>query len=141
MSSCLVLARDFAGGGKSRLDSKGSTLFPSGKWLGYWDQQGVGRQEMHDLTLTFESGRVEGAGWDCVGKFRLEGEIDPTREVPVYLVKRYLDRHIVVYVGQHDGEGTIFGSWTLELDRGSFALRPDLRGMDHSSLPIADWPQ
>lgn len=97
-------------------------MFPSGQWTGHWDQRGFGRQDMHDVTLTFRNDQLTGKGWDCVGQFTLSGTVLPDNKVRI--TKNYEGRHSVVYLGEHDGEGTISGAWALFGDNGTFALRP-----------------
>jgi hypothetical protein len=99
-------------------------MYPSGRWRGYWEQRAYGRQPMRDLVLRFSAGRIEGQGVDLIGPFTFRGEYDQTG--CVVLVKQYLRRHQVLYRGHYDGEGTIFGEWSIgELWRGPFALSPD----------------
>jgi hypothetical protein len=79
---------------------------------------------MRDLELRFSAGRIEGHGVDIIGPFTFRGEYDDSGSV--VLVKQYLRRHQVVYQGRYDGEGTIFGEWSIgELWRGPFALSPE----------------
>jgi len=86
---------------------------------------------MSPLELRFANGRVEGEGEDCVGPFTFSGSYH--EDGTVTLIKQYVGRHQVLYRGQHDGEGTIFGRWSLglgELDEwssGAFALTPEQR--------------
>ena len=96
-------------------------MFPSGQWTGHFDQNGRGRQVMHDLTITFRDGELIGRGWDYIGPFSLSGRVLPENRVE--MVKKYEDRHSVVYLGEHDGEGTISGAWSLSGDDGTFAIR------------------
>jgi hypothetical protein len=97
---------------------------PSGRWRGHWEQEIWGRQPMHDLVLRFTAGRIEGYGTDIIGPFTFQGEYDQSGAV--VLVKHYILRHQVLYRGRYDGEGTIFGEWTIgDLWRGPFALSPD----------------
>ena len=110
-------------------------MYPSGSWVGHWDQNGLGRQSMHDLTLRFHGSSITGEGWDCVGQFTLEGEWMDNSEVRI--VKRYMGRHHVVYAGRHDGEGTLFGVWALAGDEGTFAMRPNL-SRDSRDRPITE---
>jgi hypothetical protein len=108
-------------------------MYFSGAWRGYWEQAGFGRQLMYDLTLYFEGGGITGEGYDCIGPFTFAGEYDEHGDV--VLVKQYLGRHQVVYNGRYDGEGTIYGRWTIgELWSGPFALHPEK--FDASDLPI-----
>jgi hypothetical protein len=79
---------------------------------------------MRDLVLHFGDGQVDGSGIDIVGRFSFQGQFDQAGNV--VLVKQYLGRHRVLYAGRYDGEGTIFGEWSIgELWRGPFALRPE----------------
>jgi hypothetical protein len=79
---------------------------------------------MHDLVLHFADGRIEGSGVDVIGRFTFEGTYDEAGGVT--LVKQYIGRHRVTYHGRYDGEGTIFGEWSIPpLWRGPFALRPE----------------
>ncbi len=99
-------------------------MYPSGRWRGYWEQAGFGRQVMRDLMLCFRAGQIEGHGVDIVGPFTFQGEYDEAGAV--VLLKQYLKRHEVIYRGRYDGEGTIFGDWSIDdVWRGSFALTPD----------------
>jgi hypothetical protein len=99
-------------------------MYPSGRWRGYWQQAGWGRQAMRDLVMRFAAGRVEGSGTDVIGRFTFRGEYDAAGTVT--LLKQYLGRHQVLYRGRYDGEGTIFGEWSIgELWRGPFALSPE----------------
>src|SRR5207248_3320896 len=98
-------------------------MFPTGAWRGYWEAAGWGRREMRELVLRFADGEVNGEGVDCVGRFTFRGRYEPSGTVT--LVKQYLGRHQVFYHGPHDGEGTIFGRWTIPPHwSGPFALAP-----------------
>jgi hypothetical protein len=90
-------------------------------WRGYWEQRGWGRQPMHHVTLEFAGGIVRGQGVDCIGRFTFEGKCDA--QGTVEMVKQYVGAHQVLYQGQFDGEGTIFGRWSIRpLDSGEFVL-------------------
>jgi hypothetical protein len=98
-------------------------MYPSGPWRGYWEQPVFGRQPMNDLVLRFADGVVEGEGRDIVGRFTFHGAYDDRGNVT--LVKQYLGRHRVLYQGTYDGEGTLYGRWSIgELWSGPFALSP-----------------
>lgn len=97
-------------------------MFPSGQWIGHFDQCGIGRQEMHDLTIMFSGDKLQGRGVDCVGAFSLTGRV--LLDNRLQMLKKYDDRHHVVYLGEHNGEGAISGVWTLSSDSGTFAIRP-----------------
>lgn len=99
-------------------------MYPSGRWDGFWVQDGWGRQAMTPFTLQFAAGRVTGEGRDMVGRFTFNGEYDEATG-EVRMIKQYLGRHRVLYVGQPDGEGSIIGQWSIgELQTGPFLLRP-----------------
>jgi hypothetical protein len=111
-----------------------AAMYPSGAWKGFWDQAGWGRQEMRGLVLRFAGGAVEGEGRDVVGRFTFRGRYDDQGHVS--MVKQYVGRHQVHYEGRYDGEGTIFGQWSIgELWRGKFALSP-VRAKPDPEAPI-----
>ena len=83
-----------------------------------------GRQEMHELTLRFTGGAIDGGGWDVIGPFTFRGTCDERGNVA--LTKQYVGRHTVHYQGTYDGEGTIHGRWSIDAYwSGPFALRLD----------------
>lgn len=99
-------------------------MYPSGRWDGFWVQEGWGRQPMRAFTLRFAGGRVSGGGTDVIGPFTYSGEYDEATG-RVRMVKQYLGRHRVDYVGQPDGEGCIMGTWSIgEFHTGPFLIRP-----------------
>ena len=108
-------------------------MYPSGVWKGFWQQDGWGRQPMEAFRLKFGGGEITGGGFDVVGRFVFAGRYDE-RTGAVTLVKRYLGKHAVVYVGEPDGEGCIGGEWAVDEDyfgtrfvsRGPFLLKPEL---------------
>jgi hypothetical protein len=76
---------------------------------------------MHDVVLQFNEGIISGNGRDCVGRFSFRGTWDS--QGVVSMIKQYLDKHQVLYQGQYDGEGTIFGRWSIApFDSGEFLL-------------------
>ncbi len=96
-------------------------MYPSGQWIGYWEQRVWGRQPMNELELHFADGVVRGSGWDVIGAFTFFGQYD--EHGSIVMTKQYLGRHTVQYQGQYDGEGTIFGRWSIgEAWTGPFAL-------------------
>jgi hypothetical protein len=108
-------------------------MFPSGNWRGFWEQAGWGRQPMHDLVLRFADGAITGEGRDCIGAFTFAGSYDDRGQVR--MVKQYAGRHQVLYEGSYDGEGTLFGQWSIPpLWAGNFALSPVWPG------PLTDAP-
>lgn len=110
-------------------------MYPSGTWIGFWDQTWTGRQPMEEFELHFRpDGTVTGGGIDLVGRFTFSGEWDATTG-RVDLTKQYLKKHRVRYTGAPDGEGSITGTWTIDgVDRGPFGLSP------HLPTPTGDEP-
>jgi hypothetical protein len=109
-------------------------MYPSGAWKGFWDQGVWGRQEMRGLVLRFAGGAVQGEGRDVVGRFTFRGRYDDQGHVT--LVKQYIGRHQVLYEGRYDGEGTIFGSWSIVgVGIGQFGLSP-VRARPDPDAPI-----
>lgn len=89
--------------------------------IGWWEQNGLGRQPMEDLVIEFSTGLIRGSGRDVVGEFEMYGTMDQDGRVKI--VKQYVGRHQVVYVGSYDGEGTMFGSWLIEMLTGSWSIK------------------
>jgi hypothetical protein len=109
-------------------------MYPSGTWRGYWEQEVWGRQPMGPLVLRFADGRIEGEGRDVIGPFVFEGEYDDHGSIR--MIKQYLGRHQVLYQGTYDGEGTIFGRWSITpFWSGPFALSPVV-GKPPADAPI-----
>ncbi|MEZ6120128.1 MAG: hypothetical protein R3C28_26650 [Pirellulaceae bacterium] len=77
---------------------------------GWWEQEGLGRQSMDNLRLTFANGQIQGCGTDIVGDFELNGWV---KGEEVFLRKQYLGQHQLDYLGNYDGEGVYFGVWTF----------------------------
>jgi hypothetical protein len=99
-------------------------MVSEGRWRGYWEQAPWGRQPMEDLTLRFSDGAIVGEGWDMVGRFLFRGTIDAGGKV--HLIKKYLGQHEVIYEGDYDGEGTIYGTWSIPpFCSGAFMLMAD----------------
>jgi hypothetical protein len=100
------------------------------RWRGYWEQLGWGRQVMDELSLRFVGGLIDGEGRDILGRFHFRGTV--TEGGRVHLIKQYVGRHQVDYDGHYDGEGTIFGTWSIgPIWSGPFVLttdRQDLAG-------------
>ncbi len=79
---------------------------------------------MTPFYLHFANGNVTGEGKDVVGQFTFSGTYDEATG-RVRLVKQYVGKHQVLYVGQPDGEGSIQGNWSIgEYQTGPFLLRP-----------------
>ena len=104
---------------------------PVAKWSGWWEQRGLGRQEMRNLVLNVDpAGELSGSGDDCVGSFTIAGNLS----AEVRLVKRYVRRHSLLYVGTNSGEG-IFGIWQVP---GAPAI-PGLTSGKIRPVPIRDF--
>lgn len=104
-------------------------MFPSGKWKGFWRQDGIGTHEMEQFELQFDAdGTVRGQGYDIVGAFAFRGRYaHGTGEV--HLTKQYLGKHTVDYDGTPDGEGKIIGTWRIgDYWSGPFCLYPIVNG-------------
>lgn len=78
---------------------------------GWWEEQGYGRQPMLELQLRVVEGQIIGSGWDIVGPFTFRGTISEGGAVA--MIKQYLGQHQVEYLGNYDGEGTMFGDWRI----------------------------
>jgi hypothetical protein len=118
-------------------------MYPSGSWAGFWEQAGWGRQRMTAFELHFSDGRVTGRGTDVVGPFTIRGEYE-TATGKVAWVKQYVGKHRVLYSGTPDGEGSILGTWSLEVDgsknTGPFLLKPE-NGRQTGDEPIREIPK
>lgn len=112
-------------------------MYPTGRWEGFWYQQHFGRQSMTEFTLRFRHGEVSGEGRDVIGPFLFSGEYDESSG-RVRIVKQYIGRHQVLYVGHPDGEGCIQGTWSIGADwTGPFLMRPVV-GRPTGEEPIHD---
>jgi hypothetical protein len=79
---------------------------------------------MTPFSLNFADGVVTGEGRDMVGRFVFSGNYDPETGA-VRMVKQYLGRHCVLYVGGPDGEGSVAGTWSIgPHNTGPFLMRP-----------------
>jgi hypothetical protein len=106
------------------MQQRGDVMSSIGRWRGYWEQLGWGRQVMDDLTLRFTGGLISGEGHDIIGRFHFQGTVAAGGKV--HLVKQYVGRHQVLYEGNYDGEGTIFGTWSIgTIWSGPFVLTTD----------------
>jgi hypothetical protein len=86
---------------------------------------------MQDLSLQFEENEIRGQGRDIIGRFTFVGRMEP--EGRVLINKQYIGQHAVLYQGQYDGEGTVFGQWSIgPWDRGNFLLQ--LRRSPHDCV-------
>lgn len=88
---------------------------------GWWEQPIFGRQPMHQLRLSFADGTIQGAGVDIVGAFLFDGTMSPSGDVA--MVKKYIGKHFVQYVGKYDGEGLMWGIWTIGPFKGRWSIR------------------
>jgi hypothetical protein len=91
-------------------------------WKGVWK----GAQQSGEMrcTLTFHpSGRVQGAGADRLGAYRIDGKLDGRT---ITFIKRYA-QHFVDYAGTLDEAAvTMRGTWSVGMPRvletGTFTL-------------------
>lgn len=110
-------------------------MYPSGQWDGFWEQTGFGRQSMLAFHLSFQAGVISGEGKDIIGRFIFDGLCDPTNG-RVRMVKKYLGKHTVLYEGEPDGEGCIFGTWHIgDYFHGPFLMRPVRDKPEDHALP------
>ncbi len=91
------------------------------KCIGWWQQEGYGRQPMHQLQIEFRQSKIEGCGVDMIAPFTLSGSL--RSDGAVEIVKQYTGRHTVLYAGQYDGEGTFHGTWDIDGHRGQWSIK------------------
>lgn len=96
------------------------------KCIGWWEQNGLGRQNMDGMWIEFSGRNLFGGGQDIVGAFTLTGTMQA--EGAVRIIKQYHDKHTVVYLGQYDGEGLFFGAWAIDRSTGNWSIK-----LQHSS--------
>lgn len=89
--------------------------------IGWWQQARYGRQPMHQLQIHFHQSRIEGSGIDLIAPFTLSGNL--RSDGAVEIVKQYAARHTVLYVGQYDGEGTLYGTWDIDGHQGQWSIK------------------
>lgn len=87
---------------------------------GWWEQVFHGRQPMEGLSLSVDDGQVVGEGADVIGPFTMDGHSSADGRVSI--LKRYAGRHSVRYEGQHDGEGRMWGIWSLPGSSGRWMI-------------------
>lgn len=94
---------------------------PLARCEGWWEQDGYGRQPMEELRIAFDGRNLRGSGVDFVGPFTLEGTVSEAGIVAI--LKQYLGRHQVVYIGRSDGEGTFTGIWRIGALGGRWTIK------------------
>jgi hypothetical protein len=99
--------------------------FPSGPWIGFWIQDGWGKQQM-SLSLAFVDGGVTGSGRDIIGRFDFKGSYD-LKTGRVQMVKNYEKTDRVAYNGANQGDGMwLWGMWNIGTRyRGGWHLWPE----------------
>lgn len=108
--------------------------FPSGPWVGYYQQWGT--QSRQRLGLSFAGGRVSGGGRDPAGEFHVRGTYDLDSGA-VRLSKVYPE-YRVEYDGKAGQDG-IGGNWWITYlggllnDRGHFLIWPDALGAEEAA--------
>ncbi len=91
-------------------------------WKGVW--KGASQSGEMRCTLTFHpGGRVQGAGADRLGAYRIDGKLDGDA---ITFIKRY-GQHFVDYAGTLDEvAGAMRGTWSIGVQRvvesGTFTL-------------------
>jgi hypothetical protein len=76
---------------------------------------------MNELLLSIEDGRIAGRGVDIVAPFQMTGNV--REDGTVEIIKKYEQRHTVLYVGQYDGEGTLYGDWDISGYQGKWSIK------------------
>ena len=98
-----------------------------------------GRQPMEELQVVIEGRELRGSGVDIFGPFSLRGIIGETGVVAIQ--KRYVGRHLVEYVGEFDGEGSMSGTWRIDDWEGGRWMIAITRGeSDNSDHAAAEEP-
>ncbi|HEY6170440.1 MAG TPA: hypothetical protein VI454_20575 [Verrucomicrobiae bacterium] len=102
-------------------------LFPSGPWVGFYQQGPQRAKHRMELGLTFANGNVRGEGIDCIGRFLIAGRFDAaTREC--HWTRTYIGAHDVFYRGFREGK-SIWGTWEIGVfDHGGFHIWPRAAG-------------
>ncbi len=112
--------------------------FPSGPWLGFFQDGRLRDKAWMELELVFRHGRVAGAGRDRCGKFRMVGKYS-LADGRCHLSKGYIGAHAVDYAGYNEGRG-IWGTWSIPSDNlnGGFHIWPKgMRGVEGDALDEA----
>ena len=94
------------------VSSRSERCIRRGVWHGFWEQEDWGRQPMEAFELHFRGGAATGRGRTWSGRSPSAANTT-TRPARFALVKQYLGKHQVLYVGRPDGEGCILGKWTV----------------------------
>ncbi|MBI4587100.1 MAG: hypothetical protein HY717_24070 [Planctomycetes bacterium] len=110
--------------------------FPSGEWIGFYQQAGRHRQEM---ALLFCEGFLRGSGEDDLGRFLVSGEYD-VKTKKVRWIKTYAGSHAVLYRGYREFKG-IWGVWEIAPGlHGGFHIWPKAEGEGLSETTAAEEP-
>jgi len=98
-------------------------LFPSGPWNGFYTYFKGPAADRHSMpsNLTFNDGKVTGAGSDDVGTFSWSGNYD-LQNPSCQMTKTYAT-HSIAYQGRVDENG-IWGTWSMMGWTGGFHLWP-----------------
>jgi hypothetical protein len=88
---------------------------------GWWQQRGFGRQAMNNLKIDFRGPTIFGQGSDIIAPFTITGKLRPDGSVEI--IKKYDQRHTVLYVGTYDGEGSLTGRWDIGGYQGEWSIR------------------
>jgi len=115
------------GEGRSQPPWDDAGRYPSGAWTGFFLDSEQSHVEWLDLDLTFDDGKLHGAGRDPSGAFEVVGSYDPRLNVCTW-TKRYSPSHEVTCKGYNEGKG-IWGVWQQSSQRGGFHIWPV--GMDN----------
>ncbi len=88
--------------------------FRSGRWLGWYRQDG--KEHRQEIDLSFDEGSMTGIGHDEIGPFVIAGSYE-SDELTLHWLKTYVGRHTVIYSGLLRDPG-IVGTWIIPAERG-----------------------
>lgn len=91
---------------------------------------------METLRIEFDGGNIRGSGSDLIGLFTLTGTIE---DGSVAIVKQYVGRHSVDYLGSYDGEGTMHGMWRIGLFGGKWMIKDVGHAVETDEAVIPEW--
>jgi hypothetical protein len=114
-------------GERERNEMETDERFPSGPWIGFYQQGGL--QSRQRLGLEFKNGRITDEGRDPAGHFLVSGTYQA--EAGKCSLRKTYPTHTVEYDGNAEGDG-IWGRWVIRfsmfvVDQGVFHIWPDAR--------------
>ena len=110
------------------------SLFPSGKWVGFFTDNRVPGKHGMELNLEFRDSVMTGEGRDIVGNFTVNG-VYRLDDGSCNFKKTYAGSHAILYSGFNEGKG-IWGTWELQGVKGGFHIWPE--GMGESTQNVLE---